>query len=82
MDHKEVLAILVASLLAVVLLGGIYESLWMLNSVVSLIPYFLVAGIVGVLVWGFRSRVESKSSPPAPKLRRRRTERMNCSRRK
>jgi hypothetical protein len=60
------------SAVAAILLGGILGvgvslGLWSAGLVLTYVPYFLFASIVGVLVWGFRDRfggAPHESSPP------------------
>ena len=47
-----------AIILAVLMCVGIVEGLWSLSQVLSLVPYFLLAAMIGVLIWGFRDRIE------------------------
>ncbi len=51
---------MVAALLLATLLGGTLEGAWGLGSVLQLGPYFLIAGTVAVLGWGFHRRFERR----------------------
>lgn len=66
MTREETIAVATAIVLVVALLGGVYENLWTVNSVLLLVPYFLLAGMIAVLVWGFRGRIERRSKPTKP----------------
>ena len=59
MKQDESISLLVFLVLGVVLLLGVYEGLWPLHSVLEYVPYFVMAGMVGFLVWGFRERIEN-----------------------
>ena len=65
MRRDELVSVSAFVLLAVLLLLGIHEGLWSLNEVLSLVPYFIIAGMVGVVIWGFRQRIENamKATP-------------------
>lgn len=65
MKGDELVSILVAILLIGILVGGVYGGLWSLSSVVGYVPYFLWAGIIGILAWGFRKRIERSFRPDA-----------------
>jgi len=54
----EWISITLTALLVVAMSLGLYLGLWTLDSILSVLPYFLVAGIVGVFLWGFRERIE------------------------
>jgi len=62
MKPKEVAASVLIIVLVVVLLAGLLGNLWTLSAVLSLLAFFLVSGIFGLAVWGFRDRFENR--PP------------------
>jgi hypothetical protein len=58
MKRDEIVSIVVLLILAVVLLVGVYEMLWSLSDLLSLVPYFIMAAMIGVPLWGFRERID------------------------
>ena len=58
MKRDESASVVTFLTLAVILLFGVYGGLWSLSELFSLLPYFIMAGMVGVLIWGFRRRIE------------------------
>lgn len=58
MRRDELVSVAAFVLLAAFLLVGIYEGFWSLTELLSLVSYFIMAGMVGVLIWGFRQRIE------------------------
>ncbi len=55
---REASALVVIGLLFLVLLSGVLGGLWTFLSIEEVVPFILVSGIVGVFVWGFKTRVE------------------------
>jgi hypothetical protein len=58
MERSEQATLLVTAILFVLILFGFLLGWWSISAVLSLIPYFAIAGIIGVVVWGFRQRFE------------------------
>lgn len=58
MKRDEIGSLTTFLILAAVLLVGVYDALWSLSDLLSLVPYFIMAGMIGVLLWGFRERIE------------------------
>ena len=63
----EFATVIIVILLIITLFLGVYLGGWELSSVLSYVPYFLLAGIAGTLAWGFRERIEDKLSPDSNK---------------
>jgi hypothetical protein len=59
MKRGEVLAGIGAVLLVILLLVGVAEGLWSVTSILEYGPYFIILGIIALLGWGFRARLES-----------------------
>jgi hypothetical protein len=59
MKRDESVSVAILIILGFVLVLGVYEGFWSLGEVLSLVPYFIMAGMVGVVVWGFRERIEN-----------------------
>jgi len=55
---REIASAVVALALVGALLSGVLGGLWAFLSLVQTAPFFLMAGIISVLVWGFKSRIE------------------------
>jgi hypothetical protein len=55
---EEAVSIVVFLFLIVLLLLGIREGYWPLSSALEYVPYFIMAGMIGVLLWGFRQRID------------------------
>ena len=58
MKRDETGSIVASLVLLAVLCLGIYQGFWSLSSVLSLVPYFLLVAIIGILGWGFRQRID------------------------
>jgi hypothetical protein len=67
MKRDEILSLVIFGLLGTFLLVGVHEALWSLNDILTYGPYFIIAGMIGVLIWGFRERIETtvKGRKPA-----------------
>ncbi len=63
MKKGESLALVIAALLTAALLIGIPEGWWSLAATISYVQYFIMAGIVSVLVWGFKGRIDGLLRP-------------------
>ena len=73
MKRDEAVSLFVFSGMAAGLLAGLYEGVWSLNDILAYVPYFIMAGMVGVLLWGFRDKIETiarkgELHEPNPKL--------------
>jgi hypothetical protein len=66
LKRSETVSLLAIVLLAVVLLIGIPEGWWSLTAILSYVPYFIIAGILGMFAWGFRDRIQEGLKPPQP----------------
>jgi hypothetical protein len=58
LTKQEQRAIIVIILFIIALFFPVYLRWWDLSSVLSYVPYFLLGGIVGTLLLGFRERIE------------------------
>lgn len=47
-----------ALLLVTLLLVGVAERLWSLTTVLEYVPYFIILGIIALLSWGYRERLQ------------------------
>jgi hypothetical protein len=66
---KEVSAIIGIIVLVAIIILGIVWNWWTLNSILlNVIPYFLVTGIIGLFVWGFKKRIDNRHSNSKPSL--------------
>lgn len=74
MKRNESISIFTLVLLTILLLLGVHEELWSLNEILSLGPYFIMAGMIGIFLWGFRERIERlfKSSERLERVRTKR----------
>lgn len=59
LEKKETLSLLMTIILIAIIVGLIYTNAIKSSDVSSAVSYTLVAGVVSVLVWGFRSRIKS-----------------------
>lgn len=62
MKKAEAAAVLCTAALILLLYVGIQEGLWAFLSLVQTAPFFVMGGIVSVLIWGFRQRIERLAS--------------------
>jgi len=61
----EKVSIAIALVLFAIIIAGTLLSAWSFASLLGFALYFLIAGLIGVLVWGFRGRLERKSGAPS-----------------
>jgi hypothetical protein len=72
MKQDEAVADIGAVLLVILLIFGVTEGLWSLTSVLVYGPYFIILGIIALLGWGYRERIEAlrqKLSQKKPEVR-------------
>jgi membrane protein implicated in regulation of membrane protease activity len=73
---REILSLVGAIIVIGVLFYALKEGIILMSDVSSALAYILVAGIVGILLWGFKPRIERalrkrpKAEPKAEELAR------------
>jgi hypothetical protein len=59
MKRDEAISIVALVLLGLTLPIGVSTGLWSMTLVLEYVPYFIMAAMVGIFLWGFRERIEA-----------------------